>query len=155
MADLKALVAAHPLRNKKPYSAIKFVRVDSQGTPLYRVGKDLKAMGAVSALKAAFECFGGHCFHCKAFMDAQAFSSCCTLDHLKPRKNGGTDDLYNLVYACLPCNRKKGSADLICFNVAAGAEYMDALAVHLKRCLRALGNEQGVVADSEGVRPAR
>lgn len=30
-----------------------------------------------------------------------------TVDHLKPRANGGTDDLENLVTACKACNRRK------------------------------------------------
>lgn len=31
-----------------------------------------------------------------------------TLDHLRPRSRGGSDDESNLVLACWPCNRNKG-----------------------------------------------
>ena len=50
MDFLPALVASHPIR-KKPYNAIKYVRTDHAGTPLYRVAKDLREIGASEALK--------------------------------------------------------------------------------------------------------
>ena len=73
MLSLPRLIAAHPLQ-KKPYNAIKFARVDGQGTALYTVGKDKKELGAAAALKVAFEQWGGHCFHCKAWMQPQRLS---------------------------------------------------------------------------------
>ena len=106
MPSLHVILAAHPLP-KKPYNAIKFVRFDGQGTALYRVGKEKKELGAAAALKAAFEQWGGHCFHCKQWMPPQPFSQQCTRDHLRPRKSGGGDLLHNLVFACGPCNRAK------------------------------------------------
>ena len=45
MSSLDKIVAEHPLANKKPYNAIKFARVDDNGTPLYTVGSDKKALG--------------------------------------------------------------------------------------------------------------
>jgi hypothetical protein len=38
-----------------------------------------------------------------------------TLDHIKPRAKGGTDDPTNLVTACLRCNCVKKDADLTAF----------------------------------------
>ena len=140
MSSLDKIVAAHPLANKKPYNAIKFARVDHNGTPLYTVGRDQKALGAAAALRAAFEQFGGHCFHCKQWMPPQPMSHDCTPDHLRPKKDGGQDYLHNLVFACGPCNREKGGSDLISFRVEVGVEYMKALDEHLVRCLRTLGN---------------
>lgn len=137
MPSLPALLAAHPL-SKKPYNAIKFARFDGQGTALYRVGKDKKELGAAAALKVAFEKWGGHCFHCKAWMPPQPLSQQCTRDHLRPRKDGGGDFLHNLVFACGRCNRAKGGADLISFRSDAGKEYMAALERHLARCIKAL-----------------
>ena len=139
MSELMALLAAHPLQ-EEPYNAIRFVRVDGFGTPIYRVGDDPKEMGPPNALKAAFAMFGGRCFHCKKSMAAQSLSYDCTRDHLKPRKDGGERYLHNLVLACGSCNRGKGGADLISFNVERGAEYMAALEAHLSRCIRALGD---------------
>jgi hypothetical protein len=137
LASIQALLAAHPLP-KKPYTAIKFSRLDGQGTPLYTVGKDNKELGAAAALKVAFERLGGHCFHCKVWMPPQPLSHQCTRDHLRPRKDGGGDFLHNLVFACGPCNRAKGGANLISFRSEAGIEYMAAMEAHLTKCIRAL-----------------
>ena len=139
MPNLTALLAAHPLR-KKPYNAIKFVRVNDHGIPLYRAARDPREMGPAAALKAAFERFGAHCFHCKEWMPAQPLSPLCTRDHLKPRRDGGGGYLHNLVFACGPCNRRKGGVDLISFNIEAGEEYMAAMEEHLTRCIKALAN---------------
>ena len=136
MPKLHALLAAHPLP-KKPYNAIKFARFDGQGTPLYTVGKDKKQLGAAAALKTAFEQWGAHCFHCKIWMPPQPLSQQCTRDHLRPRKDGGGGFLHNLVFACGPCNRAKGGADLISFRADAGVEYMAALEAHLTKCIQA------------------
>ena len=35
-----------------------------------------------------------------------------TLDHVKPRSKGGSDDESNLVAACAPCNHAKGDLDV-------------------------------------------
>jgi 5-methylcytosine-specific restriction endonuclease McrA len=137
MAALRKLVAAHPL-DKKPYNAIRFVRVDGNGVPLYTVAKDAKAVGAAEALRLAFEQFGGHCFHCKVWMPPQPLSHDCTRDHLRPKRDGGMDYLHNLVFACGPCNRSKGGNDVISFRADAGSEYMKALDAHLVRCLKVL-----------------
>lgn len=138
MSKLDKLIAAHPLR-KKPYNAIRFVRVDGNGTPLYRVGKsDGRELGAAEALKTAFEQLGAHCFHCQRWIPAQKLSQACTRDHLRPKKNGGRDYLHNLVFACADCNRKKGASDIVDFNVERGSEYLKALDAHLVRCLEAL-----------------
>lgn len=53
MPSLHAILAAHPLP-KKPYNAIKFSRIDRNGTPLYTLGKDKKEFGAAAAVRAAF-----------------------------------------------------------------------------------------------------
>jgi len=137
MAALRKLVAAHPL-DKKPYNAIRFVRVDGNGVPLYTVAKGAKAVGAAEALRVAFEQFGGHCFHCKVWMPPQPLSHDCTRDHLRPKTDGGMDYLHNLVFACGPCNRSKGGKDVITFRAEVGSEYIKALDAHLVRCLKVL-----------------
>ncbi|HEX8300668.1 HNH endonuclease signature motif containing protein [Sphingomonas sp.] len=139
MGRLQSIIAAHPLAGKKPYNAIKFVRIDGNGVPLYIVAKEKRELGAASALRLAFEQFGAHCFHCKTWMPPQPLSHMCTRDHLRPRKHGGMNYLHNLVFACSPCNRAKGGSDLITFRAEAGAEYMLALDAHLVRCLKNLG----------------
>lgn len=137
MKPLQKAVAAHPLASK-PYNAIKFSRVDSFGTPLYTVGRDKKERGAAEALRAALKEFGGHCFHCKAWMPPQPLSQQCTRDHLRPKRDGGGDYLHNLVFACGPCNRQKGGNDVISFRPEIGEEYLKALDAHLVRCLKKL-----------------
>lgn len=137
MSVLNRLVAAHPLQ-KKPYNAIKFVRVDGNGTPLYTVGKDKMEFGGPEALRRAFQKFGAHCFHCGDWMPAQPLSQDCTRDHLRPKRDGGRDYLHNLVFACGSCNRLKGGDDLISFRTDVGAKYLKALDAHLVRCLKKL-----------------
>lgn len=34
------------------------------------------------------------------------------MDHVIPRKHGGTDDVENLVPACAPCNQSKNAQSL-------------------------------------------
>lgn len=137
MDFLPALVASHPIR-KKPYNAIKYVRTDQAGTPLYRVAKDLREIGASEALKTAFERFGAHCFHCKTWMPAQPMSQSCTRDHVRPKMDGGRGYLHNLVFACGECNRRKGGKGIVSFDVERGVEYMSALEAHLARCIDGL-----------------
>jgi hypothetical protein len=137
MASLGRIIAAHPLA-KKPYNAIKFVRVDGNGTALYTVGRDKQELGAAEALRFAFERFGAHCFHCKGWMKPQPLSQDCTRDHLRPKRDGGRNYLHNLVFACGPCNRAKGGTDLISFRAEVGVEYLKALDAHLVRCLKKL-----------------
>ncbi|MGE5063008.1 MAG: HNH endonuclease [Myxococcales bacterium] len=139
MSSLDRVVAAHPLRKYKPYNAIKFVRVDGNGTPLYRVGKDKKEQGPASALRLAFERFGANCFHCEDWM--LPGSDECTLDHLRPKKDDGEGLLHNLVFACRRCNHKKGANDLVSFQAEVGAKYLKALDEHLIRCLNKLGGK--------------
>ncbi|RAK69098.1 hypothetical protein DJ019_03575 [Phenylobacterium kunshanense] len=139
MSALHKALAAHPLP-KKPYNSIKFVRIDGNGVPLYRVGKSERELGAAAALKSAFEQFGGHCFHCKVWMPPQPLSQACTRDHLRPKKDGGKDYLHNLVFACGDCNRAKGGSDLITFRAEVGVEYLKALDAHIVRCLTTLGS---------------
>lgn len=138
MTKLEKLVAAHPIR-KPPYNAIKLARIDGNGTPLYTVAKEPAEVGAAAALKLAFEKFGGHCFHCKTWMKPQRLSQDCTRDHLKPRADGGLNQLHNLVIACGRCNRGKGRSDIISFDAATGRTYLDALEEHLARCMKELG----------------
>jgi len=142
MPTLHALLAAHPLP-KKPYNTIRFARIDGNGTPLYTVGQAGKEVGAATALKMAFERHGAHCFYCKQFMRPQPLSQDCTRDHLRPLKKGGEGFLHNLVYACGPCNRAKGGADLISFRAEVGSEYMAALDEHLVRCIALMAASDG------------
>lgn len=137
MPSLAALIAAHPLQ-KKPYNAIKFVRMNSAGVALYSIKGDAREMGAKLALKAAFEKYGAHCFHCEKWMAPQRLSHQHTRDHLHPKAAGGDDKLLNLVFACGDCNRAKGHANLIGFNVETGIAYLLALASHVGRCIEAI-----------------
>lgn len=44
----------------------------------------------------------GRCAYCKAFGAEQ-------IDHVKPVSRGGSDEVSNLVLACQPCNKRKGT----------------------------------------------
>jgi 5-methylcytosine-specific restriction endonuclease McrA len=50
-----------------------------------------------------FEAWQHQCAYCGDAAD--------TLDHVKPRHKGGATITTNLVPACRPCNRKKGSEE--------------------------------------------
>ncbi len=50
-----------------------------------------------------FEAWQHQCAYCGNAAD--------TLDHVKPRHKGGATVTTNLVPACRPCNRKKGSEE--------------------------------------------
>ncbi|NLB62895.1 MAG: HNH endonuclease [Fibrobacter sp.] len=49
---------------------------------------------------------GSICNYCGA-------SDNLSLDHIFPKKFGGTDDAENLIYACRSCNSSKGAKDLM------------------------------------------
>jgi len=50
--------------------------------------------------------FDGRCGYCG--VDETAAGAELTVDHYRPRSEGGTDDADNLVYACPKCNQYKG-----------------------------------------------
>lgn len=137
MSVLSKIVAEHPVR-KTPYNAIKFLRVDGCGTPLYSVAKEAKAMGAASALARAVELLGGHCFHCGEWMPPQKLSHQCNRDHVRPKNDGGRDHLHNLVISCGGCNSGKAATQVVDFSRDSAVKYLKALDEHLARCLKQL-----------------
>ena len=48
--------------------------------------------------------YGGHCAYCGCQLDPFDWH----IDHVLPRKCGGSHDSKNLVAACVPCNTRKG-----------------------------------------------
>jgi 5-methylcytosine-specific restriction endonuclease McrA len=140
MSALHRIIAAHPLADQSPYGEIKFSRVNGQKIPLYTVGNDTKDLGAAAAMRSALEQYGANCFYCGKDMPPQKMSHACTRDHLRPKKEGGSDYLHNLVFACGDCNREKGSTALARFRLEAGERYLGALDEHLSRCLKKLGS---------------
>lgn len=50
----------------------------------------------------------GKCWYCGIDLDLDTFH----IDHVVPRRHGGTDDLSNLVASCPPCNMSKGANSL-------------------------------------------
>ncbi len=51
---------------------------------------------------------GGYCEYCRLHQNDTPFST-FHIDHVIPRKHGGTDDLENLALACDRCSLHKGS----------------------------------------------
>lgn len=137
MTKLEKLLARHPIQ-RKPYNSIKLSSINARGTLLYRVARFPKEVGALEALRLAFQEFGAHCFHCRKWLKPQPLSQQCNRDHLFPKHAGGGNELHNLVIACGPCNRDKGGKDIIAFRTECGAEYLRAMEQHLVRCLRAI-----------------
>jgi len=54
----------------------------------------------------------GKCLFCNTALvigaDGAAISR-ATVEHIRPRSDGGTDDLLNLAVACARCNQQKGA----------------------------------------------
>lgn len=140
MSALHRIVAAHPLARYKPYNAIKFSRVDGNGTPLYTVASAKNEVGAAAALGRAVEMLGAHCFHCDAWMPPQKLSYECTRDHVRPKKDGGSDYLHNLVISCGDCNKGKAAMQVVDFSRKSAVKYLSALDEHLTRCLKQIGS---------------
>lgn len=139
MVPLQRLIAAHPLGESEPYGRIKFSRLLPNNTPLYKVGKGKREFGAERALREAHRRFGGRCFHCNKAIEPG--NPDFTLDHLRPKHDGGEGFLHNLVFACRPCNWSKGGNDLATFRSQIATEYLKALDEHLARCLKMLGTD--------------
>ena len=59
--------------------------------------------------EAVFQKDGFRCVYCD--FDGSGFEGWVFLavDHFKPRSKGGSDDMANLVTACVVCNNMKGS----------------------------------------------
>ena len=55
------------------------------------------------------------------------------VDHLKPRRHGGTDDENNLFTCCAACNAEKGQKD---FNLGAVEEVRRYLRLYWTECYR-------------------
>lgn len=63
--------------------------------------------------KAVYEKFDGHCAYCGKtiqFKDMQ-------VDHIKPKCNGGTDDMDNLFPSCRRCNHYKRTLSVNLFRM--------------------------------------
>lgn len=132
MSALSKIVAAHPLSDEYPYNRIKFARLNQHGKPVYKVGKGKTEFGAERGLRVAFARFGGKCFHCREEIEKSEF----TLDHLRPKRDGGEEHIHNLVFACRPCNWSKGAKHLAHFEANIATHYLTALDKHLARCIK-------------------
>lgn len=60
---------------------------------------------------------GRRCEYCLIHEDDAGFPH--QIDHVVSRKHGGSSDFENLAYACVPCNRYKGS-DVASINPRTG-----------------------------------
>ena len=140
MSELSKIVAAHPLSDEYPYNRIKFVRINQHGRPIYKVGKGKVEFGAERALRVTFQRFGGKCFHCRREIKKAEF----TLDHLRPKHDGGEEHIHNLVFACRTCNWSKGAKHLAHFEANIATHYLTALDKHLARCIKGLPGGRAV-----------
>ena len=63
------------------------------------------------AIKAAW---GNRCAYCNHTpIDDASLRSELTIDHVRPRSNGGEDRTTNCIPACRRCNQSKGSEDWV------------------------------------------
>jgi 5-methylcytosine-specific restriction endonuclease McrA len=55
------------------------------------------------------DCWVGKCFYCgRRFFIPSSGVTFATIEHIRPRSRGGTNDLKNLALACVNCNNEKG-----------------------------------------------
>jgi hypothetical protein len=71
-----------------------------------------------------FDSCEGHCWYC---CKPQIPFGDWEIDHMTPRAQGGTDDLYNLVLACKACNRKKGNRTVEQYRASIVARFLNTL----------------------------
>ena len=62
---------------------------------------------------------GNHCEYCRLHQDDSPLAS-LHVEHVIPKKHGGTDDPSNLALACVACNLHKGS-DVAGYDPQTGA----------------------------------
>lgn len=133
-----APIAHHPL-TETPYNKLFHAGSSAHGVPLYAVlGGGAPPCKAPTALRSAFNLYGGRCFYCRAIMPPHVSMQKMSLDHVVPRKQGGTSLLHNLVIACKDCNRAKAALPIGAFRQEASRAYLDALEAHIADAIRAL-----------------
>jgi hypothetical protein len=133
---LHEIVAHHPLV-ETPYNKLIFVGSNDHGTPLYRVlGVDRSPCSAPTALKAAFNRYGGVCYYCSTRLKPQAKPATVSIDHIIPVASDGTHLLHNLVLSCKPCNRDKDCLPIAEFNQEKSQRYIAALEKHIADAVR-------------------
>lgn len=63
------------------------------------------------AISRGREVWTGKCIHCQRHLDVGLDGrpvSKATIEHIRPRCHGGTDELMNVALACRGCNNEKG-----------------------------------------------
>ncbi len=61
--------------------------------------------------QAILEKWDNHCCYCAAKFPPEQL----TLDHIRPKRRGGSSFTNNLAPSCAPCNRKKGTSNWVDF----------------------------------------
>jgi 5-methylcytosine-specific restriction endonuclease McrA len=79
---------------------------------------------------------GCACVYCGASVEE---GTQLTLDHLKPHTKGGTNDAYNLVTCCKPCNDSRGARAVALFARVVAAYRGVAAEAVLKHIRRTVG----------------
>lgn len=67
----------------------------------------------------------GHCHLCGARLSFSQYGDAWEVDHDTPRAQGGTDDLDNLMPACVSCNRSKQDLSSEEFREEIGTELVE------------------------------
>lgn len=137
MTKTQAKLLKHPVRGV-PYNALRFAGFNTHGVALYLVPDDPQERGADASLRQAAIQFGAACFFCRSKVGGDTGVP-LTIDHARSKKCGGKgiDQLFNLLIACEPCNKRKGSRDIGHFDVDAAARYRDELFNHVATCIEA------------------
>lgn len=62
---------------------------------------------------AVYKKYNRHCAYCGKFIEYCEMQ----VDHLKPKRNGGTDDIDNLMPSCRRCNHYKRAESIENFRI--------------------------------------
>jgi hypothetical protein len=88
-------------------------------------GQGMKAERANALFQAIFARDGGRCVYCGIAVRPRAKGlhrapDLATLDHVRPRSQGGGTVADNLVLACHACNNARGVMDAAAFRILRG-----------------------------------
>lgn len=89
--------------------------------------KELGADGKLVYKYELEELYGPYCWYCGCKLNEKVGSPRkFTIDHIIPRKLGGTDTIENMVPCCSKCNYEKGTMSYSSFvNKIGGLSYDD------------------------------
>ncbi|MBB4290623.1 5-methylcytosine-specific restriction endonuclease McrA [Rhizobium leguminosarum] len=91
----------------------------------------MKSKVRLPVLLKLFERQNGRCCYCERFVvlsadyKIQQRSDAATIEHLRRRADGGTNQPHNLSLACKRCNQERGSLSWILYATFRRGEFLE------------------------------